>query len=170
MEKLTLRDWAQVADIFASVGVVISLIFVATSIERSNSLTSAGISDDTYDALRAARELALQDRALLALTQKTLDELEALDGDDRALYREWVILYVDEWERLYSRERDGLIRRENMVGWNDYFRHWFRRHVSPDIWTDIRWRSTSKGFRELLDEEMALATRPEGHGPEAESP
>ena len=170
MGKLRLKDWVQFSEILASVGVIVSLVFVAISIERGNSLTSAEISDDTYDALRVAQVLVLQDRTLLALTQKDLVELGGLDGTEKALYQEWVALYVDEWERLYSRQRDGLIQSENMEGWNEYFRQWFRRHVSPEIWFAIRWRHTTEGFRELLDAELVRAGQLDGYESESDSP
>ena len=154
MGKLTLRDWAQLAEIAASVGVIVSLVFVALSIERNTSLASAQISDSTYDALRSARELLLQDPALLAMTLMEREELTNLDELEKARYREWVVLHLDEWERLYSRKRDGLIRSENLEAWDEYFRQWFMRYVTPDIWNEIRWRATSEGFRDLLDAEM----------------
>jgi len=155
MAKFGLRDWAQIAEITASVGVIISLVFVAVSIERSNSLTSAEMSDDTYVALRVARELALQDRELLVLTQLDKEDLRHLDGIGLALYKEWVILHLDEWERLYAREQDGVIQSKNLEGWYEYFRIWFKRHVPPEIWNEIRWRHTTDGFKESLDAEMS---------------
>ena len=155
MNKPTLRDWAQIAEIIASLGVIISLVFVASSIERSNSLISAEISDDTYDALRSAQELTLQDPKLLALTELSQQEIDDLEGTDRALYREWVGLHLDQWERLYSRSRDGLISEENSWGWEAYFRLWFARQVTRDLWNELRWRHTTVGFREMLDAELA---------------
>ena len=154
MAKLTIRDWAQVAEILASVGVIVSLIFVALSINRSNVLTSGEVSDQTYQALREARQLVIQDRSLLALTVKAKEGLGSLDEIEHALYLEWVILHTDEWERLYAREYDGLIRFENFVGWDDYFRLWFERHVTREVWNSIRWRHTSEGFAELRDAEI----------------
>lgn len=154
MAKLTLRDWAQVAEIAASAGVVVSLVFVAISIERSNSLTSAEMSDDTYVALRAARELALQDEELLALTQLEKDELDELEGIELARYIEWATFYLDEWERLYARKQDGVIQGMNFDGWDEYFRNWFKRRITRDIWSEMRWRHTNNGFKELRDAEL----------------
>ena len=154
MSKMKLGDWAQIAEISASVGVIISLIFVAVSIERNNSLISAEMSDSTYVALRAATELVLQDRELLALTRMERMDLQELDGTSLALYEEWVTIYLDEWERLYSRYRDGVIQSRNFEGWNEYFRLWFMRHVTREMWNDIRWRITTDGFGDILDAAM----------------
>lgn len=117
ISKPTLMDWAQIAEIMTSVGIIVSLVFVATTIESNNSLLSAEISDRTFDALRSVDELVLQDRTLLALTQKTKEELKNLDQTERVLYQEWVILNLDQWDRLYSRERDELITRNNLEAW-----------------------------------------------------
>ena len=156
MGKATLRDWAQLAEIAASVGVIVSLVFVALSIERNSSIANAQVSDSAYDSLRSARELLIQDRTLLALTLKSQEELASLDELDKAHYQEWVILNLDEWERLHSRNRAGLIREENLEAWDEYFRRWFARYVTPEIWSNIRWRSTTEGFRDLLDAEMQM--------------
>jgi len=154
MSKLKLRDWSQIAEISASVGVIISLIFVAVSIERNNSLMSAETSDFTYVSLRSATELVLQDRELLMLTRMERKDLQKLDGANLALYQEWVTIYLDEWERLYSRERDGVIKSENLEAWNEYFRLWFVKHVTREMWNNLRWRITTDGFREVLDAAM----------------
>lgn len=154
MSKLKLQDWSDIAEVAASIGVIISLIFVAVSIERNNSLMSSEMSDVTYSALRSATELVLQDRELLALTQLEKEELSNLHGISLALYREWVTFHLDEWERLYSRERDGIIQSKNMEGWNEYFRLWLKRHVTKEIWNDLQWRHTTEGFRELVDTEL----------------
>lgn len=154
MPRLRLRDWSQIAEVAASIGVIISLIFVAVSIERNNSLMSSEMSDVTYAALRSATELVIQDRELLALTRLDKEELRDLDGISLALYQEWITFHLDEWERLYSRERDGIIQSKNMEGWNEYFRLWCKRHVTREIWSDIRWRHTTEGFRDLVDAEL----------------
>lgn len=151
---MNLRDWTQVAEIAASVGVIVSLVFVAMSIERNNLLISAEMSDDTYVALRAARELVLQDQNLLELTQIQKEELDELEGIELARYREWVIFHLDEWERLYAREQDGVIQGKNLEGWYEYFGNWFNKRVTRNLWNEIRWRHTTDGFRELLDTEM----------------
>ena len=152
MGKLTLRDWAQVAEILASVGVIVSLIVVALSINRSNVLNSEENSNQTYQALREVRQLVVQDRTLLALTLKEKEDLGSLDEIEQALYREWVILHIDEWERLYNRALTS-IQRENFQGWDAYFRLWFEKHVTREIWNNIRWRH-SGGFMELRDAEI----------------
>ena len=152
--KLKLQDWSEIAEVAASIGVIISLLFVAVSIERNNALMSSEMSDVTYAALRSATELVLQDRELLALTQLEKEELSNLDGISLALYQEWVTFHLDEWERLYSRERDGIIQSKNMEGWNKYFRLWLKRHVTKEIWSDLKWRHTTEGFRELVDTEL----------------
>ena len=153
MPKLKLKDWSQIAELAASIGVIVSLILVAISIERNNSLMSSQVSDETYAALRTARELILQDPKLLELTQLEEEGLRSLDGSDLALYKEWVTFHLDEWERLYSRERDGIIQSKNMEGWNEYFKLWFKKHVSREMWNDLRWRHTTEGFREFVDAE-----------------
>ena len=153
MPKLKLKDWSQIAELAASIGVIVSLILVAISIERNNSLMSSQVSDETYAALRTARELILQDPKLLELTQLEEEGLRNLDGSNLALYKEWVTFHLDEWERLYSRERDGIIQSKNMEGWNEYFKLWFKKHVSREMWNDLRWRHTTEGFREFVDAE-----------------
>jgi hypothetical protein len=155
LKKLSLGDWTQFAEIAGTIGVIVSLLFVAHSIDENTRRASAQISDGTYDALRVATVLTIEHPRLLSLTMTPRVELDGLQGDDRALYKEWLTLHLDEWERLYARQQNELISRENLAGWNDYFSMWFERQVTPDIWREIRWRHTTGEFREIRDRQVA---------------
>ena len=49
MRKLELSDWASLAEIVASFGVVISLIFVAISLERNTAVMQASNDNFIYE-------------------------------------------------------------------------------------------------------------------------
>jgi len=141
--RLKLPDWAALAEIAGTVAVVISLLFVAHSLERNTAMVSAQVSDDTYDALREIEMFRLGSPELVALTSEDPPSFETLDAGQRELYVSWIALYLDEWERIYSRQEDGLIQPQNLDDWHAYFAAWADRQVSAEIWADIRWRYTA---------------------------
>ncbi len=155
MSKIKLRDWTQIAEIAGTLGVIISLFFVVHSVNENTKQVSSRISDDSFVALREVRMLAISDPHLLALTVAEKTEIGNFTDIELARYKEWLILHLDEWERLESRRRNGLIEPDNMDGWEEYFRMWFERRVTPEIWEDIKWRHTSGNFRAKRDAEVS---------------
>jgi hypothetical protein len=150
--RLKLPDWAALAEIAGTVAVVISLLFVAHNLERNTATISAQVSDDTYDALREIEGIRLASPELLALTGTGPPAFSALDAGQRELYVSWIALYLDEWERIYSRRDDGLIQPQNLDDWHAYFENWAERYVTPEVWADIRWRYAIGSVGEYMEQ------------------
>ena len=159
--RLKLLDWAALAEIAGTVAVVISLLFVAHNLQRNTATISAQVSDDTYNALREIEMFRLASPELVALTSKNPPSFETLAADQRELYVSWIALYLDEWERIYSREDDGLIRPQNLDDWHAYFADWADRYVTAEIWADIRWRYKTGFVGQHMEGRFASSNTPE---------
>ena len=70
---------------------------------------------------------------------------------------------IDVWERAGARETDGLIDPENAAGWHNYFEDFTRRHVTQEIWQDIRWNWKDPALHLRVD--AALAAEPASSNP-----
>lgn len=155
MRKLSLPEWAALAEIAGTVAVVVSLLMVAHNLDRNNSMVSAQISDNTYDALREAELFRLGSTDLLAITSNLPVAWNDLTRNEQELYRSWVYLYLDEWDRLFSRQDDGLILSENLDDWHVYFNVWAEKHVTPDVWEVIRWRYQTGRVGQIMANRLA---------------
>lgn len=153
--RLKLPDWAALAEIAGTIAVVISLLIVAHNLERNTAMVSAQVSDDTYNALREIEGIRLATPELVALTSKDPPGYETLDARQRELYVSWIGLYLDEWDRIYSRREDGLIQPQNLDDWHTYFEVWADRYVPAEVWADLRWRYTTGSVGQYMDRKFA---------------
>jgi hypothetical protein len=120
MSKLKLSDWASIAEIVGMIGVIISLLFVAASLERNTLTVSGQTADQIYESMRNIDLVVLQDPELLALTKRGHDDWESLSQAQRDRYAQWVGMYLEIYEQIVSRQREGLVLPETMVGWQEY--------------------------------------------------
>jgi len=151
MRKLELRDWAAVAEIVGTIAVVVSLLFVVQSLNRNSAIVSSSIADNVYAALREIELSALNNPELLNVIIQGRDNPESLSAREMDQYARYVAMYVDEWDRIDTRERLGLLRSENVAGWHTYFESWIRKHVTPETWEEIKWNYADSGISERVE-------------------
>lgn len=138
MRKLSLAEWASLAEVVASLAVVISLAFVGYSIQRNTAEVRAGHANSMYTASREIdlavasdpewSRIIAEGRAGGALTPA---EWHRYDG--------YVISVLDLWDQLLGRHDDGLVDSKVFEGWDAYFEEFTTRHVSADVWGRIKW-------------------------------
>lgn len=150
MRKLSLSEWASVAEIVGAVAVVISLILVVSSVDRNTAAITSQVEDASYDALREVNLSLLNNPELFDIIIRATGGLDKLDETELEKYKAWIHINLDLWERMYSWEVSGLIDKSN-DGWNDYFSAWTKRHVSRELWADIKWRFADPGFNKKVD-------------------
>jgi hypothetical protein len=157
MRKLELSDWASIAEIIGMAGVIISLVFVAVSLERNTAVISGQTADQIYESSRSIDELMLQDPELLMLTVRGRSEWEELSAPERERYLHWVGMNIDLWEQMIARKNDGLVQPETMTGWNEYFIEFTKRHLTLEMWNEISWwwPGGGEGVTEMV--ELALS-------------
>ncbi len=111
MKKLSLLEWAAIAEILGSVGIIISLLFVAYNVNRN----TIELRSTNENAL-----LELNDAIISGLLSHT-DILSIVDkrqlGEDLSRVDKWG-LYVftvrqfNAWEMAFYRHQDGAFSRE----------------------------------------------------------
>jgi hypothetical protein len=130
MQKLSLSQWASVAEIGGTVAVVISLLLVAISLERNTAAVSAENSDDLYDAFRQIELVVLNNSELANITIRGAADPDSLSEAETAIYKMWATQYLDLWERTLIREKDGLIQPGTLEGWDEWYGDWVIRHLT----------------------------------------
>ena len=155
MRKLSLSDWASVAEIAGTIAVVISLLFVIFSLESNTAAVSGQTADDMYDAVRTVELSILNNTELTTVIIRGRVDPDSLSELEMEQYRNWVGLYLDIWQRMYIREQDGLIQPETVVGWHEYFAEFSKRHLTREVWEQIRWQWATSGFGGLVDSALS---------------
>lgn len=141
MRKLGLSEWASIAQIMGMLGVIVSLVFVAVSLERNTLVVSGQSADQIYEAARAIDLVLLQDQELLALSRRGLADWDTLTRQEREWYEHWIAMHINNVEQLFARQSAGLVQSETVQeGWYDGFlTELVRRHLNREIWEDIKW-------------------------------
>ena len=134
---LNLSQWAAIAEIAASVGVIVSLVFLAYSI-RGNTVMTQSTNDNFLYELQFARVREITGNPSLAAVYTKLRKGEALtEVEDTQLF--WDNLQqLSTWEVAFVRHRDGVFSDSMLESWEKYFRAAFLDSFSASQWEDVR--------------------------------
>jgi hypothetical protein len=154
MRKLSLSEWASAAEIVGAFAVVVSLVFVISSVNRNTAAITAQVGDASYEAIRELNLNLLNNPELFDITLRAAASLDNLDNTELEKYKLWLHVNLDVWERFYDWDRSGVIDKDS-GGWHDYFSAWTKRYVTKEIWNDIKWEFTDPEFNAQV--ELALS-------------
>lgn len=153
MRKLSLSEWASLAEIIGGFAVVVSLILVVFSVDRNTAAISAQVSDASYEAIQEVSFNLLNNPELFDITLRASASLENLDEKELEKYKVWLVINLNVWERYYVWELSGLMDLTD-PGWNTYFSAWTKRYITRELWSDIKWQYPDPLFNERV--ELAL--------------
>ena len=116
-----MRNWdlarvATVAEIAASIGVVISVIYLGLQIQDSNQELRAQSYNDTLEMLHRPLELMVQDQGLADLVVRAESNPQSLSPGEWQRYSYLLMLRFDAYEHAYYAHQDGEIREELWKG------------------------------------------------------
>ena len=138
MRKLTLMEWAAVAEIIATVAVIISLVFVAQSINHNSAIMQSNNDSFLYELQHARiREFfTMPGTASIYMKRRHGEELTA---EEREIYFWDKALELSIWEIAFSRFRDGQFSNKQWQSWNAYFSQAFTTEMySQQSWQEVR--------------------------------
>jgi hypothetical protein len=144
MKRPNLSEWASLAEIAGTVAVVMSLILVAYSLEKNTAAQSGQSANGLYDSLQRIVLVELTNRELMIVTQQGP---EGLSADDDSIYKKWIGTYLEIWDRVTAREREGLIEHNVAADWHAYFEAFVKRKLNKRMWADIMWMWPNKQFQ-----------------------
>jgi hypothetical protein len=127
MRKLGLSEWASLAEIVATVAVVISLLFVVISLER-NTATMQAINDNFIYELQYARTRDIVSSPGMASIYVKHRNGEELSAEEQERFFWDKMQELSTWELAFNRHRDGLFSTE----WEevrDFYLEDFQNHV-----------------------------------------
>ena len=116
MKNWDLARIAAVAEIGASIGVMISVIYLGIQIRGGNEQLRAQSYNDTLEMLHKPFELIVQDQGLADIVVRAEKDPDALSEVEWQRYSYLLVLRYDGYEHAYYAHKDGEIREELWEG------------------------------------------------------
>jgi len=137
MRKLSLSDWASLAEIVATVAVVISLVFVVISLERNTAVMQASSDNFIYELQYARTRDIVSSPGMASIYVKHRNG-EELSAEEQERFFWDKMQELSAWELVFNRHRDGVFSTQLWEGWNEYFKVSFTRRFSAESWAEVR--------------------------------
>jgi len=136
MKKMTLTEWAAIGEIGATLGVLISVGFLAHGINRNNEILQASNDNLLYELIGNAYSEVYGGPYLAPIRAKLLsgEELDVVEQDRHSFY---VFQIMDMWELAFNRHAEGLLSDNKWESWNRSFEGELisdPRGLSIEIW------------------------------------
>jgi hypothetical protein len=137
MKKLSLKEWAAVAEIIGTAGIIVSLLFVANSINRNSELVQSAHSTLMYELSATAVDEQIEDGGYAIFSAKRSYGLEFQDENEaKTLYS--LTRYLTHWELLVARHADGLVDDDVYLEWSDYYGYMITRDMNIEWWDAVK--------------------------------
>jgi len=137
MKKLSLKEWAAVAEIAGTAGIIVSLLFVAHSINRNTELVQSAHSTLIYELTASAVDEQIENGDYAIFSAKRSYGLEFQDENEaKTLYS--LTRFLTHWELLITRHGDGLVNDDDYLSWDEYYRFMIARDMDIEWWDAIK--------------------------------
>jgi hypothetical protein len=152
MRKLSLRDWAAVAEIVGTTAVVVSLVFVIQSVnQNTQELQSANLNHvyDRYDSFNSDVASSPELASHYAKKVLKIEGIDARDAQLLALMRR----ELNQWEQYFVWHSGGLLSESDWQDWDGYFRLSISNALPQEWWLALRpyYQGTQGEFRAHVD-------------------
>lgn len=109
------------AELAASVAVVLSVLFLAVEYRRAHVLTNREVENILYANMREMDRLIIENPDLALLVVRSVTAGDSLAEPDRLRYVAYEHIFFDSWESAWNYHRDGTLDDVNWQGWDEWF-------------------------------------------------
>lgn len=141
MRRLTLGEWAAVGELIATVAVVVSLLFVAYSIDQNTEAIHGSMDNLLFEQHAELANLILADPELAAIVIKKRNGDADLTDIETVRWEKYQLNLLDIWAMAFARHAADLLGDDQWKAWDDYFAELFRtggERLSRDQWDSLR--------------------------------
>ncbi len=130
-------DLGQALGIFANVGVIVGIAFLAFELRQNNEALNLQARLEREDTVRQGLLRRVQNPDLIAATARVMRE-EPLSLEDELLLDDLNRGALMDWWLAYHQVQDGVLAAESLPlsGWRYYFHHEFPR--MDESWADFK--------------------------------
>ena len=146
---------ASIAEIIAAIGVIISLVFVAFSVNRNTAMIEAAEESKFFDAWRNVAQLPFYTDAELASIQLKVHSGEELNLLEAKRWENYLRALFDTWWQLHNSYVDGLVSEQAWNEMNGSILTLWELDRMGEFWNERRqyWEGTPFGSH--IDAEIA---------------
>jgi hypothetical protein len=137
VKKVSIKEWAAIAEIVGTAGVIISLLFVAISISRNTLVLQSANSTLMYELDAAAITTQIEDGEFAKFSAKRSYGLEFADPNEARFFY-FVQNQLTHWELLIYRYQDGLVADAQYLDWSDYYADKISRDLKFEWWNAVK--------------------------------
>lgn len=109
MKKISLSEWASIAEVIGAGLLVISLLFVAYSINRNSAMMEAQAESDFLDSWRTAIQIPFYTDERLAEIQLKVHSGQELDPVEGKMWENFQRAFLDTWWQYFGAHEKGLV-------------------------------------------------------------
>ena len=117
MNELSLTEWAALGEILATVGVVISIVFLAYEVNRNSGILQATNDNLLYELLGAVSSEVIGSSELASVIVK-LEKDQELSDVESTRYTFYLLRLIDLWEMAFDRHSQGLLADDKWASWD----------------------------------------------------
>ena len=139
MKKLALAEWASVAEVVGTIGVIVSLVFVVHSINVNTNEVRASYTHLLFDTTRQIELTVASDAEWSRIIVQGRTQQEQLSDVEQHRYDAYLSAMLDLWAEMLDRYDDGLVEEQMLADWDTYFTNWVQHHLTESDWTRIEW-------------------------------
>jgi len=137
MRKLDLNQWAAISEIVASVGVILSILFLAYSINVNTVVTQSANDNFLYE-LQFARVREIVGNSDIATIYTKLGQDKELSDVEQTQLLWDNLQQLGTWELAFVRHRDGVYADDRWEAWDQYFRLALLDTFPKQDWEEVR--------------------------------
>ncbi len=155
MRRITLAEWGSISEIIGAVAVVISLLFVAFSINRNTAAIEAAEESAFLEAWRNLTQLPFYTNSELAEIQLAVHSREALTPVEAKRWENYLRAVFDTWWQLHNSHADGLVSDQAWSDMNGSILTLWELDRMGDFWAERREHYAGTPFGNHIDAEVA---------------
>jgi hypothetical protein len=129
-----LEKYALIAEIVGALAVVISLIYVGTSV-RQNTAVAQVANHQAIVSMDMAKNNWLKDKEFVAIHLKARDGIDKLSTIETEQYMTFVADNLNAWEFAFITYNNGVLEDTIWVGWDRYYRGWTKNKGFQLFWS-----------------------------------
>ena len=144
---MTLEQWAAVAEIVGAVAVVISLLFVAHSINRNTAMLEAKAESDFLEAWRNTVQIPFFTNERLAEIQLKVHTGEQLTPVEAKMWENSLRALFDTWSQYYGAHDQGMASERKWKAWNAAILTLWERERMGEFWDEMGWHWIRRTYK-----------------------
>lgn len=151
MDKKSLSDWAAIAEITATVAILVSLIFVVVSIRQNTAEVRLQNENLLFELQDSAQADFVSNPWLVDISIK-IDNGEELSPSESRRFFAHTIRVLNQWEIVFYWNRDGQIEEQSWREWDQFYSEGIASWLPKEQWTQVR-ATYADDFAEHVDEQ-----------------